>query len=403
MKKSHLVGKKILITHSALRLLAGSEIVVLELAEYLQSIGMEVIVYTNFFSDPIKFFYDKKLINVVTDESEISINNFDYVWVNHQTLPPNFLDNFNSDNGPIFIFLHMSELIDHFLEQPYIWELEKKLSSKSLFITPVSLENNKLIYGGRYFSQPDLYRNPAPISFCRYNHTSNRDIKNILVVSNHPPDDLTSAINILNNDGINVDIMGEKGNKYTLVEPSIFKGYDAVISIGKTVQYCLCSNTPVFIYDKFGGPGYLNKDNIKLAMDNNFSGRGFAKYSSEEIATMIVDGYKEARLYQKDNTEYFLNEFSIEKVVNNIFNNIQKTNNIDISKKYAHYLKSTLTMMKWKFVEENRIKNIEKEMYDVKNYSDELKHNINDIVNSKSFRIGQLIAKPYRRLIKLLR
>ncbi|MGH7218326.1 MAG: glycosyltransferase, partial [Candidatus Microsaccharimonas sp.] len=81
MKTTDLKGKRFLITQSSLRVIAGSEINTLEIADYLQSCGAVVTVYTYFFSEPISTYFHEKGINVVTDETKLDMKSFDYVWV----------------------------------------------------------------------------------------------------------------------------------------------------------------------------------------------------------------------------------------------------------------------------------------------------------------------------------
>ena len=59
-----------------------------------------------------------------------------------------------------------------------------------------------------------------------------------------------------------IDAIGSE--KPAITSAELLDHYDCVISIGKTVQYCLVQGIPVFLYDRFGGPGYLNESNYDL-------------------------------------------------------------------------------------------------------------------------------------------
>ena len=61
-------GKNILITQSAMRVIAGSEIVALELAEELQNMGANVKIFTWEYGAPIRKFVEKKNIKVTCNE-----------------------------------------------------------------------------------------------------------------------------------------------------------------------------------------------------------------------------------------------------------------------------------------------------------------------------------------------
>lgn len=67
---------------------------------------------------------------------------------------------------------------------------------------------------------------------------------------------------------------------------------DLIVSIGKSAPYALASGVPVFVYDHFGGPGYLTHDNFDRAARFNFSGRCCERrLDASALAQEIVEGY----------------------------------------------------------------------------------------------------------------
>ena len=218
-------NKRFLITHSMMKLLAGSEIVVLELAAFLKDSGAVVIIYTNYIDNPMKGLFEKYDITVITDDEKISLFDFDYIWINHQTFPPKFVKQIKENstaNIPEFIFLHMSGLKEHFLEQSYIWDFEKKFSSMSLFITKRIQEKAAEFYLDLdEINAYGLYENPAPQGFVNINRQYNESPKEVLIVSNHPPKEIQRAKKILSQKGIRVISYGEGQEKYNLIDPSI--------------------------------------------------------------------------------------------------------------------------------------------------------------------------------------
>lgn len=76
------------------------------------------------------------------------------------------------------------------------------------------------------------------------------------------------------------------------VDEKLLEQYDLVITIGRTVQQCFALKVPVYVYDYFGGPGYITKENFELAEMNNFSGRGFNRKNVEELCEDIVTNYE---------------------------------------------------------------------------------------------------------------
>lgn len=115
-------------------------------------------------------------------------------------------------------------------------------------------------------------------------------LKNIIVVSNHPPRELYDLPKYLKN--INVDFYGQNSIHYKPITPEILSKYDVVISIGKTVQYALGMGIPVYEYDQFGGCGYITTQNYLGEEDFNYSGRATKrKISAKKITTELQEQY----------------------------------------------------------------------------------------------------------------
>lgn len=317
---THLLhGKKILITQNSLHFIGGSEIVTLELADYFQSVGAEVIVFTWSIGEPMETEFKKRKIQVTTNNNDKKLLNPDYVWVHHQVLPVILLQKIQTNKPsklPIFIFNHMSALDSLYLEQPYIPNLEKSLASLSLFNSEESLDFNIEKYPNA-FNRTAIFPNPFPDFFLKEKNPTKK-IDTILVVSNHPPEELKEACKLLSSDGINTIFLGQNQEEYKAITPAELQKADVIITIGKTVQYCLASNIPVYIYDHFGGCGYLNSTNHKKASYHNFSGRGFRRKDPNQIQKEILDNYQKAIDYQINNKDMFIKKYSLSKNISNI-------------------------------------------------------------------------------------
>ena len=160
---------------------------------------------------------------------------------------------------------------------------------------PLVVHNRRLEeYMKELFSPADIntyvFINSAPDEFiCDVNLSG--QLKNIVMISNHLPEELSDAAKILKNNNINVEIFG-KGYNYTRITPEILLKYDLIITIGKTVQYALSMGIPVYNYDHFGGVGFIRLDNLDREEFYNFSGRSnFRKLSGKDIYDEIVSGY----------------------------------------------------------------------------------------------------------------
>jgi len=327
------MGLRVLITHPFLFEINGATCVALELAQYLQKRGDTVTVYTNIFADPIKQYFINNNIHVDEARSnpEYNLEDFDIIWINSQTFPVSLLKklgNIKKNNHlPKFIFMHMSAHEYCADEMPYIYHFEEELSSLSLFVSEEALEFNK-----KYFDKLppiDFYRNPAPENYL-IDRMPSREPRNVLVVSNHPCNELFGIKALLDRVGIKTDYLGYMGDKYELMSERILARYDLIITIGKTVQYCLVSGTPVYIYGSFGGPGYLDDDNFNKAKINNFSGRGFYAKTPEEIVKDILENYIKATEYYSKNMKTFRKEYLIVDNISRIFRKVQRMKPKDI-------------------------------------------------------------------------
>lgn len=422
LSNSVLKNKNFLITQSSLRLIAGSEINTLELAEYLQSQGAKVTVYTYFLSEPISLYFKAKNIKVVTDDLQLKIENFDYVWVHHQVVPMSFVDKIAKGGKevlPIFIFLHMSGLKTHFLEQAHIWSLEEKIASKILYVSDEARDNiitNSFDTSGH---DEGFYRNPAPVSFSDIKHSHQEEVKSVLIVSNHPAKEVYDAAIILREKGIHTVITGEGQQEYKLIDPEYINSFDVVVSIGKTVQYCLVSNIPVYIYDVWGGPGYLSEMNEVSAAKYNLSGRGFDKKDALAIVREITDSYSEAVKYQSGNHQRFINEFSMDSVLPEIIKSLKPRKVDAFDTYYTQYVTGALMMLKYKFYHENLLVKREEEIDSLnKNFGEkyiefetvleykdksikQVSEAISAIEESQAYRLSLVIAKPVRFIKRL--
>lgn len=113
----------------------------------------------------------------------------------------------------------------------------------------------------------------------------------ICVVSNHVAEEIKVAAEIFRSNGIIVDLFGQEYQSVPITAELLVQ-YDVVITIGKTVQYCFGCKVPVYCYDIYGGPGWLNVDNFAVAANYNFSGRGFdIKLSAMELVMDVIKGY----------------------------------------------------------------------------------------------------------------
>jgi len=99
------------------------------------------------------------------------------------------------------------------------------------------------------------FPNPAPKAFelMRRKRTL-KPLKHLLVVSNHLPEELKCAFDILEKDGIIIERIGRPTNSRRLL-PTDLQRADAVVNIGKAAQYALRAGCHIYLYDRFAGLG----------------------------------------------------------------------------------------------------------------------------------------------------
>lgn len=334
-------GKRILITQNSLYKIAGSEVNTLELARYFTSKGASVTVYTLFALSPMVDYFDNIKV-VVGDEIDLKFEDFDLIWVHQQILPGSLLREIpQAKTIPPIIFFYMSSSVN--IELPYTPGLEEYLASKALYVSQEALNFHLPYRPKNNIVEYTLFPNPAPPDFLNLKRAnvddSSTEISRILVVSNHPPQELIEAIDILRARNITVTFRGESTQGTpSLITPEELSQYDCVVTIGKTVQYCLVQNIPVYIYDHFGGPGYLSEKDFSKAEERNFSGRGFAKMDPEQIADGIISGFHPAQKFQSKNSEQFENQFSIESVLSEVLKDVNPKTPLHIDEwQYLHF------------------------------------------------------------------
>lgn len=372
---------KVLITQSTLERIGGSEVQAYELAGFLSSKGVDVTIYTWFADSPMLDEFHNKGFRVIQkdtpEEGSLHADDFDLIWVQHEVLPPAIAEAFlnmpqsqqsrsnNAKPKPVLIFSHMSPFNELHIEFPYIYDFEERYSDLSVFNSESTLQAQQQFFSPD-FNRYAIYPNPAPLEFSAFdNIDAKKSVSSILIVSNHRPPELNEAANILRQQGIQVDTLQDIPEKRTskITSADMLAKYDVVVSIGKTVQYCLVMGKPVFVYDQFGGPGYLNDRNYVEAAFHNFSGRTKTPFtlahskieqtsnrmSAQDIAHAIIDDYSAALQFHRANRNRFIETYSIESAFQNMLataqSNKKSTRRSSNNAPYPQYVSRHMQMI----------------------------------------------------------
>lgn len=283
------IPNKILLASSRLDLFAGSEINILELAKAFLSMGMTVDICACTFGAPLLDELKKLQVGLILADDLEENSQYDLVWIQH---------------WPVYNYLVLSKKV---IAQRLIFSslaAIEPVECVPIAYGPIdclivnSIENKKWVDENvpEYENIVRVMTNAAPEQFFQNKPSAYRGRpRKVAVISNHVPTDLRLAIDILRTDfDIKVDIFGQ-GHVSShaapqLITPQLLEQYDAVVSIGKTVQYSLVMGIPVYCYDHYGGPGWLNSENFDEALNYNFSGRCSKIKSVQSIAQDIASG-----------------------------------------------------------------------------------------------------------------
>ena len=401
-------GQKFLICQPILGDLNGSTIVTLEICEYLKKEGANVSVFSYYIDNPAKTLFEEVGVHLIDykEDKKLKTAQFDYVWIHSQTVPPSIIEDLKEQKQPKakFIFLHMAAVFYIPDERPYIYQLEQKISDKTLFISEEVEEVN------RPFFTKELdcayFRNPAPKEFV-FQRRPSQACKKVLMVSSHPPKEIIEARDLARRRGIEIELIGEGQQQYHRITPADIKRYDAVITIGKTVQYCFVSGTPVYVYDMHGGPGWLNRKNFSKAKEKNFSGRGFSPKTADQIVNELVSGYDEAQKFYADMTEEFRKEYELESVIDDVLASTKKRKTEPFTEDYVLAVKESLMLTSIRFNLHLEMKWFKEQNTKLKEQGEKLTEQ-NKKLEAEVKRANDTIkeitsARSYRAMVKIMR
>ncbi len=304
-------GRLLVATHRLYQW-AGSELVALELAEECRRRGWDIALYVPFVDRDFVAQALGPSTAVYTQPQHVDLRVYDAVYSQHQTLsalvaaqPPTFPF---EGPVPVVIYNHLSPHEPLEFPGPFV---EAQLADLILSNSPETAA--RLTAFGPRFAAVEVFANPAPAAFIGNPEAALRaSLRRLLAVSNHLPAELAQAFGLLATMGIAVTRLGLPHHARRLT-PTDLADHDAIVTIGKSVQYALCRRRPVFCYDQFGGPGWLNEDNFAAAAAANFSGRSDSRRrGAEDLAQELVRGFAAAWSFSQQLSEELLAPYRLE-------------------------------------------------------------------------------------------
>lgn len=301
--------KSILITNYELINYTGSELNAMSIAKRFKDLGYKVYVLAMFIGEPLysktKECYDE-MINIVDDEFDFSNIEFDMVWAHHSFLLSWLI--FEKQLKAKKIILSSLSARENFEVIPkYANDLSLVLANSQETKQQLEQEGIKEVYVLENYSFKSYFERNIEI----------KELKNIAIISNHVPEELMKTKEMLESNGYGVQIYGFTG-KRELITDAVLEQYDAIITIGKTVQYAMSLKIPAYVYDIFGGEGYLTLENLEKNRSRNFSGRGFDKKTPETIYKEITQNFKNTLDILEKLKQYALDNFCFEDNIDKI-------------------------------------------------------------------------------------
>ncbi|MGB3796777.1 MAG: glycosyltransferase [Alteraurantiacibacter sp.] len=311
-------GLRVLLAAHSLRGFTGSEVHLFELATYFSSAGAEVTCLALEVGDPMATQLAERGVNLVSKWQLIRRpRDYDIVWSHHETT---------------FLLLHVALGVSarrhlhgllswqHKIEGVPRIPLEPRNANLRIIANSAETRDAAMRLSGR--DDIEVMPNFVPQAFSdTVRGTLPDQLTRVAVVSNHVPDEVLHAVKLLRDQSIELTIFG-RGHCYTRLDETTLAGFDAVITIGKTVQYCITQGIPVFIYDRFGGPGYIHARDFGHHLAQNFSGRSDPrKRAGTQLAHEVVAGYPAARGQADNLRRVYAPVFAIEHCVRHAIGN----------------------------------------------------------------------------------
>lgn len=316
------MGKSILITNYELINYTGSELNAMSIAKRFKELGYKVYVLAMFIGEPLysetKDCYDE-IINIVEDEFDFSKIEFDIVWAHHSFLLSWLI--FEKNLRAKKVVVSSLSAKENFEVVPkYANDLSLVLANSQETKQKLKQEGIKEVYLLENYSFKSYFERDIKI----------KELKNIAIISNHVPEELMQAKKMFEKNGYRVQVYGFEG-KRELITDKVLEKYDVIITIGKTVQYAMSLKIPVYVYDIFGGEGYLTLENIEKNRKRNFSGRGFEQKDPEVIYQEITQNFTNALSIVEKIKEYALENFCFEDNIDKICKILGEKPNLNLN------------------------------------------------------------------------
>ena len=284
---------RVLVATNQLSDYGGSELVAWEVAEWFASRGDDVTLATTHLGSPV---IDVPAPFAITGEPDgLDLSMFDLVWSQHDMVT-RLAQGLERCAGARRLPLVVMVALSPFERLEHVDALVARATGAEVWVNSDETAH-AVARAGQGLLDPrriHRFRNAAPERFWMPTPPVAPEVRRILAVSNRLPLELRQAFEALGRDGIDVRIVG-RDDEYTWIGPDDIAAADAVVTIGKTVVDAIAGARPVYLYDRFGGGGWLWRGNWEHERFYNFSGR--PDLHRRDVPTLVRElrfGYADA-------------------------------------------------------------------------------------------------------------
>jgi hypothetical protein len=294
--------KTVIITNNCLKFHSGSEMITLDLCNYFVGKGCNVYLCAFGIGNPLSKYLNTKVKQIDLNKRQIPIKQADLVIGHHSNVIDKVLQT-----------ISCKTVIQNSLS------IYSGIESYSKYATRLfaNSQETKALKQPNVSLPIEVFVNSCNQEYFKQTKQLSKQINKIAIITNH------QWYKGIKQPKIN--IIGGWNAKF--VNAQLLMQYDVVITIGRTVQQCLCLGIPVYCYDHFGGPGYITKENLEFNEWFNFSGRqklgSYAEVKQHNFAKIFADIYNNYEIVCKQQTELvniarkrYNFERNLDKVVN---------------------------------------------------------------------------------------
>lgn len=310
--------KKVLLTNFNILNYSGSEIDTVTIANHFVKLGYDVDIFTLEYGLPLSDIVNKKVRVIIPNEIKKLQDKYDLIWAHHYPLLDYLIFQLKiKAKHIIYISLSSFEPLETLPFYYMDLSIIGALSEEAIEVLKCQMPRQRDIL---------VFPNYATKNYFDYKIKKVQKIKKVCIISNHVPEELYDFKKIAESNSIVVDIYGI-GNIVKYVDDKLLSDYDVIISIGKTIYYSLAMGKLSYCYDRFGGYGFVTKENIDKCFKKNFSGRDFGrKMNGEEIYKDIISNYKNANKELRKIKEFAREKFDFDKNIRDVLKLLNNNN-----------------------------------------------------------------------------